>query len=193
MKVCIFGAASNNISRDYIESVEKLGCMLAEAGHELVFGAGGNGLMGAAARGFTKGGGRITGVIPGFFRDEEIELIYDKCDELIFTETMHERKMRMEELADVFIIAPGGIGTFEEFYEVLTLKQLRRHDKPIALYNIEGYFNNLMSFMKNCTDEGFITKNCADLYICTPDCSELIDYIENSKTSQYTISDLKNG
>ncbi|MGM9937438.1 MAG: TIGR00730 family Rossman fold protein [Candidatus Ornithomonoglobus sp.] len=192
MKICVFGAASNEINPHYIDMVEKLCFELAQAGHELVFGAGKNGLMGASARGFKRGGGKITGVIPNFFRDEEIEAIYDECDELIFTETMGERKKTMEDIAEVFIVVPGGIGTFEEFYEVLTLKQLRRHEKPIALYNIDGYFDNLMAFMEHCTDEGFIKRGCRDLYLCTEDCDEMLQYLKNTEPLGYTLRDLKN-
>ncbi len=147
MKICVFGAASSEIDEIYINAVEELGENLAKRGHELVFGAGGNGLMGAAARGFKRGDGKVYGVIPSFFRDENIEAIFDKCDELIFTETMAQRKTKMEDIADAFIVVPGGIGTFEELFEVLTLKQLGRHTKPIAVYDIDGYYKNLMAFL----------------------------------------------
>ncbi|MBO5784143.1 MAG: TIGR00730 family Rossman fold protein, partial [Clostridia bacterium] len=124
MKCCIFGAASPLIDQKYIEKTEDLGRFLAKNGHSLVFGAGANGLMGAAARGFSEEKGEIVGVIPHFFRDENIEEIFEDCTEIVYTETMQERKFTMEELADCFIIVPGGIGTFEVFFEVLTLKQL---------------------------------------------------------------------
>ena len=100
MKICVFGAASNLIDPKYIKEAEKLGEFLAKKGHSLVFGAGTNGLMGAAARGFKRKGGKIYGVIPTFFREECVEVIYTECDELIYTETMSERKAKMEDLAD---------------------------------------------------------------------------------------------
>ena len=191
MKICVFGAASNEIDKQYIDRVEEVCKALGERGHELVFGAGANGLMGAAARGMKAGGGKITGVIPEFFRAETIEEIYSECDELIFTETMQERKKTMEDHADAFIVVPGGIGTFEEMFEVLTLKQLGRHSKTIVFYNIAGYYNNLMAFMHHCSDEGFIRRNCHLLYNVTDNNDELIDYIENSKPLNFTVSDLK--
>ena len=191
MKICVFGAASNEIDHSYIDKVEEMSSLLAKRGHELVFGAGANGLMGAAARGMKSAGGRITGVIPQFFKDETIEEIYDDCDELIFTDTMQERKKTMENLADAFIVVPGGIGTFEEMYEVLTLKQLGRHQKPIIFYNLFGYFDNLMAFMHHCSDEGFIRKNCHKLYNITDNNEELVRYIENSKPLNFSIKDLK--
>ena len=128
--MCLWGS-QYEIDPSYVAEVEKLGAMLVQRGHELVFGAGGNGLMGAAARGVKNAGGHITGVIPSFFREETIESIFDKCDELIYTETMRERKAKMEELADAFLVVPGGIGTFEELFEVMTLKQLGAWISPL--------------------------------------------------------------
>ncbi len=193
MKICIFGAASNKINQKYIDEVEKLGEYLAEKGHSLVFGAGGHGLMGAAARGFKRVGGKIYGVIPTFFKEECVEVIYNECDELIYTETMAQRKSKMEDLADAFIIVPGGIGTFEEFYEVLTLKQLGRHTKPIALYDIDGYYDKLEEFMEYSMAEGFINDVCREIYACAGTPEEVLKYIENDKPVKRSIRDLKNG
>ncbi|MBR6741472.1 MAG: TIGR00730 family Rossman fold protein [Clostridia bacterium] len=154
MKICIFGASSNEIDEKYILAVEKLGEELAQKGHTLVFGAGCNGLMGAAARGFKRMGGKIIGIIPDFFREEMVEVIYTECDELIYTETMAQRKAKMEDMADAFLVAPGGMGTFEEFFEALTLKQLGRHNKPMAIFNIDGYYDKLEAFMQYSISEG---------------------------------------
>ena len=122
MRICVYGAASPTIDPAYIEAVEKMGKEMAARGHSLVFGGGGNGLMGAAARGVRTAGGYILGVIPKFFDQENIEAICDFCDELIQPDTMRQRKQIMEDNADAFIVTPGGIGTFEEFFEILTLK-----------------------------------------------------------------------
>ena len=164
MKICIFGAASAHIDEIYIKAVEELGEKLAKRGHTLVFGAGATGLMGAAARGFKRGGAFVHGVIPEFFRDEQVEAIYGDCDKITYTKTMSERKFIMEEEAEAFIIAPGGIGTFEEFFEVLTLKQLGRHDKAMVIYNIENYYDDLERFMQTVTERKFITFKCNELY-----------------------------
>ena len=179
MKICIFGAASAHIDDNYIKAVERLGKSLALRGHSLVFGAGGTGLMGAAARGFKAGGGDIHGVIPNFFREECVEVIYDGCDKITYTKTMAERKSVMEDLADAFIITPGGIGTFEEFFEVLTLKQLGRHGKAMAVFNIDGYYDDLEKFMQTVADKKFITFKCSQMYQCFTDECKMIDYIEN--------------
>ncbi len=191
MRICIFGAASDLIDNKYVERVEALALKLAERGHDLVFGAGANGLMGAAARGFTKGGGKITGIIPSFFLEDTVEPIYDKCDELIYTDTMNERKEGMEDIADAFIIVPGGIGTLEEMFEVITLKQLCQHKKPIAFYNIFNYYDKLMEFMVFSEQERFIREGCHNLYISTENDDELIDYLEDDKPFELTLKDLK--
>lgn len=193
MKICVFGAASNEIDPKYISECEILGEEMAKRGHNLVFGAGKNGMMGAAARGVKKGGGSVTGVIPNFFREESIEQIFDECDELIYTETMAERKTKMEDLADAFIVVPGGIGTFEELFEILTLKQLSRHTKPIVIYDVKGYYKKLEEFLQIAFDERFIRKDCRMLYekCATPD--EALTYIENDKRQKRDVHDLKNG
>lgn len=181
MKICVFGAASAHIDDIYIKTVENLGEEMARRGHSLVFGAGATGLMGAAARGVKKGGGFIHGVIPHFFREEGVELIYEECDKITYTQNMAERKKTMEDEADAFIITPGGVGTFEEFFEVLTLKQLGRHDKPIAILNIENYYDDLEKFMKTVTERKFITFKCWEMYSYFNTVDEALNYLENYK------------
>ena len=192
MRICVYGAASPTIDPEFITEVEKLGHTLAQRGHSLVFGGGGNGLMGAVARGFRDGGAHIIGVIPKFFENETIEEICDFCDELIMPDTMRERKQIMEDNADAFVIVPGGIGTFEEFFEILTLKQLCRHTKPIAIYNIRGYYDSMNAFMEECIAENFIRENCRELYFTTASAEELCDYIE-APVKQHTVRELKDG
>ena len=108
-----------------------------------------------------------------------MEVIYDGCDKITYTKTMAERKSVMEDLADAFIITPGGIGTFEEFFEVLTLKQLGRHGKAMAVFNIDGYYDDLEKFMQTVADKKFITFKCSQMYQCFTDECKMIDYIEN--------------
>ena len=191
MKICVFGAASDLIDEKYIEMTEKLSYKLAQRGHELVFGAGANGLMGAAARGFTKAGAKVTGIIPNFFKTETVEAIYEQCDELIFTESMRERKKLMEDKAEAFVVVPGGIGTLEELFEIITLKQLARHKKPIAFYNINKYYDGLIDFLNHCETERFIREGCHNLYIATADDDKLIEYIEDDKPFELGLKDLK--
>ena len=191
MVVCVYGAASNNIDKSYIELTEKLGFELAKRGHSLVFGAGGNGLMGAVAKGISDGGGKVKGVIPTFFTDISVEIVSKQCDEVVYTETMRERKQIMEDSADAFIMVPGGIGTFEEFFEILTLKQLLQHNKPIAVYNINGYYDELQHMMDVAVEKGFIKKGVLTLYTFFNDIDALVDFIETDKGSGLGIDDLK--
>ena len=191
MKICLFGAASDRIDKSYIEAVERLGEEIGKRGHSLVYGAGGTGLMGAAARGVKRAGGEITGVIPHFFREEAVEVIYTECTEIIYTDTMAERKGKMGELADAFVIVPGGIGTFEEFFEILTLKQLGQHTKPIALMDLNGYYDGLEKFLEYSVEAGFIRNGVNHLYTCVSDPKEAIDYIENDVPKRYSVKDLK--
>ena len=166
---------------------------MAKRGHSLVFGGGGNGLMGAAARGVKKGGGYILGVIPKFFDDEKVEAVCDFCDELIEPDTMRQRKQIMEDNADAFIVVPGGIGTFEEIFEILTLKQLCRHNKPIAIYNLKGYYNEINYALEQAIIKNFIKDNCRELYITTDNLEELFAYIEEPADKIRSVKELKDG
>ena len=192
MKICIFGAASALIDKKYIEKVEALAEKMARRGHSLVFGAGGSGLMGAAARGTKRGGGYIHGVIPHFFREERLESIYTACDKLTYTETMAERKTTMEDDCDAFIIVPGGIGTLEEFFEVITLKQLGRHHKAIAFYNIDGYYDSLEAFMHEMSEKKFMAEACHEMYKIFTDEDALFAYLETYVASDVSARELKN-
>ncbi len=192
MRICVYGAASPTIDDYFKIQVEKMGEEMAKRGHSLVFGGGGHGLMGAAAQGVKKGGGHIIGVIPKFFGDEQIEAIFEHCDELIEPDTMRERKQIMEDNADAFIIVPGGIGTFEEFFEILTLKQLCRHNKPIAIYNINGYYNEMLIMIEQATVKNFIRGGCMDLFHISENVEELLAYIE-TPAKKWKVSELKDG
>lgn len=176
MVVCVFGASGAEIDKIYIDKTEMLGEKLASRGHSLIFGGGKFGLMGAAARGFRKGGGHITGVLPTFFGDYDV--IYD-CDDIKWTATMRDRKMYMEDNSDAFIVTPGGIGTYEEFLEVLTLKQLARLSKPIVVFNINGFFDKLLSVIDDNVRDGFIRPQTPELFKVADDIDEVIAIVEN--------------
>lgn len=193
MRICVYGAASPTIDSKFFEKVEQMGERMVERGHSLVFGGGGNGLMGAAARGVKAKGGHIVGVIPKFFQAESVEAIFDFCDELIQPDTMRERKQIMEDNADAFIVVPGGIGTFEEFFEILTLKQLCRHNKPIAIYNLQGYYNELVTAIQQAMAKNFIREDCMALFCLTEDLDELFKYIEAPQDDTLTVQQLKDG
>lgn len=189
MNICVYGASSNEIDKRYIDAGELLGEEMGKRGHNLVFGGGTAGLMGAVARGVTKGGGKVIGVAPSFFNVDGV--FYDKCDEFHMTETMRERKQLMENLSDAFIMSPGGIGTYEEFFEMLTLKQLGRHSKAIAILNTLGYYDLIDELLKSTTEKGFMRSASLNLYETFENPAEILDYIEGYKESDVDIYQMK--
>ena len=176
MEICLFGAASDTVPSVYITETEALGEAMAARGHTLMFGGGATGMMGAAARGVHRGGGRIIGVAPAFF--DEPGVLSELCDELILTNTMDERKAIMESRSDAFIVAPGGIGTLDEFFEVFTLCGLGQLDKPIALYNIGGYFDELLVFLKTMETQHFIRPALRECLGVFTRADKLLAYLE---------------
>ena len=176
MNICLYGASSSAIAKSYINPTEELGAKIAERGHTLIYGGGAEGLMGAAARGVYSHGGKIIGIVPSFLNVDGI--LFDNCDEMIFTETMRERKQLLEEKSDAFIVTPGGVGTFDEFFEILTLKQLGRHSKPIAVFNINGYFDSLIEQLKNAVRKQFMNPESFELCFFTDNADKLINYLE---------------
>lgn len=177
MKICVFGASSRDLEQGYFDEAFALGAELARRGHTIVFGGGASGLMGATARGAKSQGGRLIGIAPKFF--DEPGILDKDCDEMIFTETMSERKKAMEDMPEAFITLPGGIGTFEEFFEALTLKQLGRHAKAMAVLNTLGYYDALEAMVQRAVDERFLTADGKDLYAMFTDVGELVSYVEN--------------
>ena len=190
MNICVYGASSNKLDKEYIAAGERLGEEIAKKGHTLVFGGGAQGLMGAAARGADAAGGKIIGVAPTFFNIDGI--LYEHCTEFIYTETMRERKQKMEDLSDAFVMTPGGIGTFEEFFEIFTLKQLGRHKKPIAVLNTNGYFDNLLAQLQTAVKEDFMKENCLGLYSVCSSPDEVIKALETEPVQSGEVIKYKN-
>ena len=190
MNICMYGASSTDLDKIYYDAAEHLGRRIAARGHGLVFGGGAQGLMGATARGLAAGGGRITGIAPRFF--DKPGILYKECSEFIFTDTMRERKELMENLSDAFIMAPGGIGTYEEFFEVLTLKQLGQLNKPIAVFNVNGYYELLLRLLEDTVSKGFMKASCLDIFGIFDDADEMLDYMEKELVSPPNLSHLKN-
>ncbi len=183
MNICVFGASSEQIDAEYLSSAEHLGKTIAQKGHGLVFGAGKYGVMGAVVRGAVSQNGTAVGVTPSFFLDTGV--LYENCTELIVTDTMRERKGIMEDRSDAFVICAGGMGTFEEFFEVLTLKQLRRHSKPIIIYNVKGYYNPMLAMLQSAVDENFMSDNCNRLYTVADTEEQIFEQLENYKPFSY--------
>ena len=189
MKICVYGASSNEIDRRYLDAGMLLGAAMAKRGHELVFGGGNTGLMGAVARGVHQKGGRVIGIAPRFFRVDGV--LYPDCDEWIYTDTMRSRKEKMEQVSDAFLVTPGGIGTLDEFFEIFTLRQLDRHHKPIALLNTGGYFDPISQMLQSMAKEKFLVESCLDLIKITPDPEEILDFVEQNPAGSLSGSVLK--
>lgn len=191
MKICVYGAASSLIEKSFIEAGKELGRKMAERGHGLVFGGGSHGMMGAAAEGVFEKSGYILGIVPEFFNEAGAEISFENCTEYIYTDTMRERKRNLEEKSDAFIVTPGGIGTLDEFFEILTLKQLGRHNKAIAIYNINGFYDELEVMMDKSIEKEFITRDCKDLYAVFDNIEEMLDYLEGYDPKDIDLSKVK--
>ena len=175
MNICIFGASGRELEESYYAAAKLLGSLIAQQGHTLVFGGGREGLMGAAARGAYENGGCIIGIVPKFF--DEPGIIYEHCTELIFTETVRERKQLMEERSEACVVLPGGIGTFEEFFEMLTLKQLGRSDRAIVVMNTNNYYGPMQHMLEDTARQRFMSRGCLELYGLADTPDKALDYI----------------
>ena len=188
MNICVFGASSDRIDPAYFDAAQELGALIARGGHRLVYGGGREGLMGACARGVLLEGGRPLGVAPYFF-DEPGILMKEECD-FVFTDTMSQRKARMEAEADAFIALPGGIGTYEEFFEALTLKQLGRHRKPMALLNTLGYYDGFDTLLRETAMRGFMSDSALGLYTLCASPAEAMRHVTAPVSSEKTAPSL---
>ena len=190
MNYCIYGASSDAIDPAYIAAGEALGRALAEHGHGMVFGGGASGLMGAAARGIASvGRGDIIGVAPHFFDMDGV--LFPGCTRMIYTDTMRERKQKMEELAEGFIITPGGIGTMDEFFEILTLKQLGSHGKPVAIFNVHHYYDLLEGFLRQMAEQNFMKAASLSLFRVFDEPEQLVSWIEAQDERMVDLADMK--
>jgi uncharacterized protein (TIGR00730 family) len=173
--LCVYCGSSGAVAGVYREAASQLGARLAAAGIEVVFGGGRIGLMGLLADAALASGGRVTGIIPGRLRDAE--LAHHGVSELVVVDTMHERKALMAERASAFAILPGGIGTLDETFEILSWKQLGLHDKPIFLVDVEGYWSPLRTLLDRVVDSGFAQPKTHDLLRVVPNVAALIDML----------------
>ena len=189
MKICIYGASSNEIDKSFTDAGEALGKAIAKNKHSVVFGGGAAGLMGAVARGAHSQSGEIIGVCPSFFNADGA--LFTECSEMIYTETMRERKQLLEQMSDAFIVTPGGIGTFDEFFEIYTLRQLGIHKKPIAILNTNGYYNSLIDMLNNAIDNRFMPDANMELLFISDNCEDIIKYIENYNSADYEAAQFK--
>ena len=156
MKICLYGSGSREIDEIYTDEAYRLGCRMAKEGHTLVFGGGDTGMMGACAKGVHDTGGTSLGIAPEWMKD--FEPLCEKCSEFIYVNSMDERKKKFLDNSDAFIISPGGIGTLDEFFEIITLRKLKQHDKEIIIFNINHFFDKMLEMMDEMNEKGFLYK-----------------------------------
>ncbi|GAB4188324.1 MAG: hypothetical protein OHK0022_00150 [Roseiflexaceae bacterium] len=176
MHVCVYCASSNGIAQHYFALAQTLGTELARRNWRLVYGGGSVGLMGEVARAVHAADGTVIGIIPQRLLD--LEVGYLQADELIVTTTMRERKRLMDERADVFVTLPGGFGTLEELLEIMTLKQLGYHSKPIVIVNLGGFFDPLLAQFARIFEEQFTHDRFRDLYRVVDDLDGALALLE---------------
>ncbi|HRO41903.1 MAG TPA: TIGR00730 family Rossman fold protein [Flavipsychrobacter sp.] len=175
--IVVFCGSSEGYNETYKETGYQLGAILAERGYDLVYGGAKIGVMGAVAEGALQNGGKVTGVIPHFLRTKEVA--HEDLSEMILTETMHERKLKMHELSDGIIAMPGGWGTLEELFEMMTWAQLGLHQKPIGLLNTNGFYEPLLALFHNMIEEGFLKEVFREMIVVSEDVFELLEKMEN--------------
>jgi len=153
--VCVYCGSSARVNDVYKEAARRLGTGLGQAGIQLVYGGGRVGLMGLLADAALAAGGRVVGIIPGHLQALEVD--HSGLHELVVVESMHERKRMMVDRSDAFVVLPGGLGTLDEAFEVVTWKQLRLHDKPVLIADIAGYWRPLLDLLRHIDGEGFVS------------------------------------
>lgn len=175
MNLCVYASSSDALAPVFVEAAAQLGALIGKGGHTLVYGGGAVGLMGVTARAVHAAGGRVVGVIPEKLRD--MDLAYDLADELVVTRSMRGRKAAMEERADAFIALPGGLGTLEEVLEIMVLRQLDYHAKPLVLLNTAGIYDGLLQLFDRLIEANFVRAQHRELWYVSSDPAGAMAYI----------------
>jgi uncharacterized protein (TIGR00730 family) len=177
--ICVFCGSSRGNRAVYTDDTVRFGRLLVESGLTLVYGGGDIGLMGVLADAVLEAGGKVIGVIPRALVEKE--LAHHKLTELHVVETMHERKALMAERADAFVALPGGVGTADELFEIITWAQLGIHRKPIGLLNIAGFFDSLLRWVEHTIDEGFLRAKHRHLLLVASEPERLLALLQTSR------------
>lgn len=175
----VFCGSSTGINPLYAQLAQSVGTELAKRGIKLIYGAGSVGLMGLMADAALAAGGQVTGVIPYFLRD--MEVCHHGLTELVLTETMHDRKLEMLRLSNGAIALPGGFGTLDEIFEVITLVQLQQTFQPIGFLNVNGFYDHLMAHCRKMHEEGFVRKMHLESLIVADNLTELLEKMSASQ------------
>ena len=176
-RITVFCGSSPGYSEVFHREATALGRFLGENGIGIVYGGARIGLMGAVADGALSTGGEVIGVLPRFL--QTVEIAHTELTELILVDSMHERKAQMEKLSDGMIALPGGFGTLEELFEILTWGQLGLHQKPVALLNVEGFYDELVGMLSTMVEKGFLKELNREMLIVRSDVRELLDAMRN--------------
>ncbi|MCE5224345.1 MAG: TIGR00730 family Rossman fold protein [Porphyromonadaceae bacterium] len=182
-RISVFCGSSFGSEKIYEQEAYNLGKALAKRNIELVYGGANVGLMGAVANGVLDNKGKAIGVLPTFL--QKVEIGHDNLTELIIVETMHQRKTKMDELSDGIITLPGGFGTLEEFFEMLTWAQLGLHKKPVAILNTNGFYDELLYLIQKMVDKGFLKQANQEMLILSNNIDDLIDKMKNYKAPAF--------
>lgn len=174
-KVAVFCGSSEGKNPDFIRTADKVGQYMANKNIGLVYGGGKVGMMGAVSNAVIRGNGHVTGVIPGFMKQKE--LANPNVEELIEVETMHERKEVMSDLADAFLILPGGIGTMDEFFEIFTWRQLGLHTKNIAILDVEDYYDPLWQQLERMVSQSYLSIQSLDSVFKSDSLNNVFDFL----------------
>nr|WP_255309209.1 TIGR00730 family Rossman fold protein [Gilliamella apicola] len=175
--MCVFCGANDGSHFEYRTQAELLGKTLAEQNRRLIYGGGNKGLMGVIANAVLEHGGEVIGIIPK--RLVEAETAHHGITRLEIVDNMHQRKARLAELADSFIAMPGGTGTLEEIFEVWTAMQIGYHEKPVALFDVMGFWQPMLNFLQHAVDEGFIRDSFYQTLIVSENSQSLLQKIDN--------------
>ena len=170
--LCVYCGSRAGVADNFGDGAAAVGRWIGEHGGQLVYGGGNSGLMGVVADATLAAGGRVVGVIPRALVDKELAKV--ECTELHVVDTMHERKHMMAERADAFLALPGGIGTMEEFFEVWTWRQLGYHDKPVGLLNQDGYYDDMLAFLRSGVRHAFMSEWLMELVLVGSDVETLL-------------------
>lgn len=176
-RVCVFCGSSSGVKQEYAVGARELGLVLAKKNIDLVYGGGHVGLMGIVADAAMSAGAKAIGIIPRCLADKEVA--HQGLTELKIVQTMHERKAQMSDLSDGFIAMPGGFGTLEELFEVITWAQLGIHKKPFGLFNVAGYYDKLIEFMDYQVEQGFVPQRHREMIIVSDEAEQLVEMLES--------------
>ena len=188
---CVFCGSQAGAKPAYLNAARELGVALARAGVTAIYGGGHVGMMGALADSALAAGGRVVGVIPEHLMRPEVA--HQGLTELLVVDSMHTRKRAMASRADAFIVLPGGYGTFEEMFEMVTWLQLRLHAKPVGVVNVDGYFDHLLAFVQHAAQQGFIRPQHRGLLTVEPSVAALLDRLSQQAPSPAASGDLELG